>query len=331
MTLGRCTRSAFAAVVVLVASPASAETAPSAEKALAEALFRSGKDLYAAGKIAEACAKYVESHRVDPKPGTILNVATCHEEEGKTATAWADYTEAATLAARARQPERERFARAKIAELEPKLSFVTFQFPSAGVAEVLLDGKALTTAASGTRVPLDPGPHVVEARAPGKKPWSSSLDATTPGERLVAIPALMPVASAESERNSAPAAESGPPAPTRAPGTVQRTAGWITAGAGVAGLAVGTVFGLRTLAEKSTVDDHCRGLLCDATGLAANDAAQASASVSTVAFVVGAIVLGAGVALLVTAPSEPRPATTRAADHHVGSAPSCTGPFSCVW
>jgi hypothetical protein len=287
-----------------VPPPATPAVDPAAgDKGMAEALFRAAKDLQAEGKIAEACAKYVESHRLDPKPGTILNVATCHDLEGRTATAWADFAEAATFAARAHQTDREKLARSKVDELAKRLSYVTFRFPEVKDLVVLLDGKALTPASAGTRVPIDPGDHDLDARAPGKAPWTTRVKIDPgPGERTVVVPVLAD--------DGATAA--GPPPPLSASadgggssrdGGAQRAVGWVALGIGVAGAAAGTFFGVRTLSQKSTVDEHCVGSRCDDAGLRANDGAKDSATLSTIAFVVGGAALAAGIVLLVTAPS----------------------------
>jgi hypothetical protein len=295
-------------VAASAAPPAEPPAAPvvdpaAGDKGMAEALFRAAKDLQAEGKVAEACAKYVESHRLDPKPGTILNVATCHDLEGRTATAWADYAEAATFAARAHQADREKLARSKVDELGKRLSYVTFRFPEVKDLVVLLDGKALTPASAGTRMPIDPGDHDLDARAPGKAPWTTRVKiAGAAGERTVVVPLLAD--------EGAPAA--GPPPPPSAigdgggaprDGGIQRAVGWVALGVGVAGAAAGTFFGVRTLSQKSTVDEHCVGSRCDDAGLRANDGARDSATLSTISFVVGGAALAAGIVLLVTAPS----------------------------
>src|SRR5271166_3476943 len=97
----------------------SATAADSNQGALAEALFRSARELMAAGKYAEACPKLAESNRIDPKLGTLMNLALCHEKAGKTASAWAEYVQAGEIAQRTGQKERAQVARDKAQALEP--------------------------------------------------------------------------------------------------------------------------------------------------------------------------------------------------------------------
>src|SRR6476619_3478469 len=75
-----------------------AGTASAGDKALAESLFDAGRQLMQAGDFQQACPKFAESQRQDPSPGTLINLAKCYEGLGRTASAWADDKEAATLA-----------------------------------------------------------------------------------------------------------------------------------------------------------------------------------------------------------------------------------------
>src|SRR5262249_28813065 len=117
-----------------------AAQAASADVAMAEALFREGKRLMEAGDVAAACAKFAASYHIDDRLGTLLNLATCHERQDKTASAWAEFVRAHTLATRAGSKERAAYAAEHIESLEPRLLHlvVVVARPVPGI-EVLLD------------------------------------------------------------------------------------------------------------------------------------------------------------------------------------------------
>ncbi|NOU28880.1 MAG: hypothetical protein HOO96_13330, partial [Polyangiaceae bacterium] len=68
-------RPLFALALVLIAAPAFRDDA--------ETLFREGRKALEAGDYAVACAKFAESQRIEPAPGTLLNLAGCEERSGK--------------------------------------------------------------------------------------------------------------------------------------------------------------------------------------------------------------------------------------------------------
>jgi hypothetical protein len=157
------------------------------------------------GKYAEACPKFAESHRLDPATGTLLNLAACHEAEKKLATAWLEYAQAEALARQDRREDRIRFAHEHSLAIEPRLARLAVGVEAAADLpnlEVTLDGFALKSAARGVPAPVDPGEHVIEARAPGRKPWS----------RRVVIER-----EAQQETVSVPVLEREPPAPVPSP------------------------------------------------------------------------------------------------------------------
>jgi hypothetical protein len=75
--------------------------------AAAEQLFLDGKKLLDAGKTHEACEKFAASQETDPGLGTLLHLASCHEKEGKTASAWAEFNEAQAQAQDHGEKDRE--------------------------------------------------------------------------------------------------------------------------------------------------------------------------------------------------------------------------------
>src|SRR5438132_715593 len=111
------------AAVLALAPRARAETA--SNQAAAEALFNDGRRLVGEGKFAEACPKFAESQRLDPAPGTLLNLGGCYEKNGQTASAWATFKLAASIAKQRGRADFESVAREHIAKLEPRLSTLT--------------------------------------------------------------------------------------------------------------------------------------------------------------------------------------------------------------
>lgn len=190
---------ALGGVLLLLAGSAGAQSAT--EVSLAETLYRQGRELSAAGNYAEACPKFAESYRLDPATGTLLNLAACHEAQGKIASAWLEYSDALVQSRRDRRQSRIKYAEERIAALDPKLSRLTLLLaPEVNEPEltILLDGVGIGRAALGVPTPVDPGKHSVEAKAPGKKLWSASVDIGASADmQTVTIPALAPAPAAE--------------------------------------------------------------------------------------------------------------------------------------
>lgn len=156
----------------------------------AERLFRSGEKKFDAGKHAEACADFGASLKLAPKLGTLLNVALCHENTGKPATAWHEYHHAAAWATQNGQKDRREYALAHLAALEPKLPRVGLQLPPlVAIANLDLDGEPLPEQRWYLPLFLDPGEHVVAVTAPGKQRTTVRFRvADSPAEQLVVIP-----------------------------------------------------------------------------------------------------------------------------------------------
>ena len=151
---------------------------PGADKAAAQALFDEGKRLATEGHYAEACPKLAESQRLDPAPGTLLNLADCYEKAGLTASAWATWLEAAAATKQAGQLERERLARKRAETLKPRLMNLEISVPEASRfpgLEVRKDNTAVSNVTWGTPMPIDPGTHSITARAPGYRSWNTTV------------------------------------------------------------------------------------------------------------------------------------------------------------
>src|SRR5215471_16250376 len=115
------TRFLRAIAVVSLLAPGAAR-ADSSRASEAEALFEQARTLAAEGKWAEACPKFAASEEADPGAGTLLNLANCYEQNRQTASAWATFKEAASMAKQQGRADWEELARTRATALEPKLS-----------------------------------------------------------------------------------------------------------------------------------------------------------------------------------------------------------------
>lgn len=297
------------AVALTTATTAHAQKSTE-QKAAAEALFRDGRKLFQANKFAEACPKFEESYRLDPSPGTQVNLATCHEKEGKLATAWSEFKDVLARATLDNRPEREKTARERIAAIEPKLGKLVIDIAPANVVSgltVTRAGISITSAALGTPLPVDAGTYAVQVTAPGYKAWDTKVEVTNGKETRVAIPALVkipvdtppPVAKVEEEPK---------PPPSPPPSSSKRTIGFVAAGVGVVGLGVGTFFGVRTLSKKSSSDDNCLGGVCTEKGAKLMDEAYSASTFANIGLGVGLVGVGVGTYLILTSSSSNAPA-----------------------
>ncbi|HVH46562.1 MAG TPA: hypothetical protein VM925_29680 [Labilithrix sp.] len=159
----------------------------------AERLFRDGRALMLESRFSEACPKLAESQRLEPRVGTLLNLAACHERQGKVASAWDEFQKAATTARAEGQIERARLAEQQIALLQPRVPWLRISVPAgAGELEVTLDGKEVEPFAFGTEIPVDPGAHVVRAEVRRARVFETQIELQETERRTIALDRVTP-------------------------------------------------------------------------------------------------------------------------------------------
>lgn len=163
------------ALAACVVASATASREARADDAAAR-LFDEGRALMIAGRFDEACPKLAESQTRDPHVGTLLNLAACHEKQGRVGTAWVEYQKVLTAAKAEGQAARGNLAEARIAALDPVVPWLSVvPAAAAGDIEITLDGGAVAREAFGKEMPVDPGEHVVTARCAGGLPRGEPL------------------------------------------------------------------------------------------------------------------------------------------------------------
>lgn len=191
--------------LIAVPSVARAQAPSPSDQRLAEALFDEGRTLMAAGKFAEACPKLAESERLDPGGGTLLNLALCHESEGKVATAQIELDAAKRQAQADKRPDREKIATEHLAAIAPKIPKLTVRvLKDEPTLEVKVDGAVLPKPAWGVPVATDPGKHVIEASAQWKVPVRLEADVAAGTTKTVDVPGLLTTSQAYATPNPQP-------------------------------------------------------------------------------------------------------------------------------
>jgi serine/threonine-protein kinase len=312
------TAALLAALGLFAAEPAHAQDASG--KAAAEALFESGVQLMKAGRFAEACPKLETSQRVDPGVGTLLYLAECYERLGRTASAWATFREAESLARASNQADRARTAQARAQKLEPELSYLTVSLAPEARIEGLVVRRGATVVLPGlygVAAPVDPGVVEIDAGAPGHRRYSAQVKVGPRAKEVVTVPKLEAEPAAEPLPASPPAPGLAPSVSSGstegAPSSVRtdsppesepdHTLAYVVGGVGIIGIGIGSYFGLRAISKNSDAEAFCKpGNACTQEGLNLTEEADNAATISNIGFALGGAALATGVVLYFMAP-----------------------------
>lgn len=289
----------FIAAVVCGAVLVSAGRALAHDPERAAALFREGRDALEKGDYETACGRFAESESMDPRVGTLINLALCEEGRHKLAAAH-QYWQQATDFARATADPRTDYCAAQFARMDARVPRLTIRLEGSAPPDTVVtrDGIDFGTSSLGLPLPVEVGPHRITARAPGHTERGFDVDLPE-GEKIEIVVGPGPLTAASVPTPStAPSVESEPAATSSL-----RPVAYVAGGLGILGLGIGTFFGVRALQSASDTSGHCDGDVCDATGVAARHDEQLSGNAATIALVSGATLLTGGAALRVLTPS----------------------------
>jgi hypothetical protein len=287
-----------ALVVSVVGRQGSAAPPPTSDiTARATELFRAGRAAASAGDDKTACARFAESEQLQPAPGTQLNLGACEAKQGHVLAAREHYR----LAAEAFGPEDRRRAVAvnSANELTARLAVLTVHIANGAPPDttVTIAGAAVDAKALEQGVELDPGKTRLVVNADKRQSRPYDLELADSEKRALTVEAGDPVPDTTGASTPPPSASSDDAKRARA---LQRTLGFVGAGAGAAGVVLGSIFGGLAFSEASTVKANCNAsLACKPAGVSAASSGETDGAVSTTAFVVGAVLGAAGVYLII--------------------------------
>jgi hypothetical protein len=191
----RCLASRVLVVLVVVGTASRAYGQEAG--AQAEALFREGRELLAAGRIPQACSAFEQSQKLEPATTTLLNLAGCRELNHQYASAWGYFLQAERETRNAVDPDRIKLhaiADARAATLEAKVSKLTINVSSESRIdglEVVRGTTAVEASAWNRALPVDGGTYTVTARARGATAWTTTVTVGAEADtKTVSIPKL---------------------------------------------------------------------------------------------------------------------------------------------
>ncbi len=279
---------AISALLIALSSVARAQSPEAAQ------LFDDGDKLLKQGKLAEACDAFESSNRIESRAGTLILLGECREKNKQLASAWSAFKDALT---RVKDPKKQAVAKARVAALEPRLSYLTVAVgsPVDGLT-VTRDDKPVDTGLWNKAIPIDGGSYAITATATGYVAWHGTAKVPAEhGDVAITVPKLAPAAADKPivvARTEPRPVEQPPSAFTN-----QRDIAIGVAGVAVAATVVGIVLGNSAKSDQNKAYAMCPSASapCDAA-----DAANSLISTGhTRAFEADAAFGAAGVAAIV--------------------------------
>jgi len=307
------------ALTMFTARSAAAQPSDEPSRAEARKIGYAGVEAFQAGDFATAHNRLETAYQLLQVPSLGLWSARALAKLGKLVEAEARYLQVIGLPtsvgdeaiqAQARQDARNE--RAALARRIPSI-LVRVEGALAGDVAVTIDDAAVVGSALGESQLVNPGRHKIEGVRGGAR---TSVEVTVgEGDRKEALLRFKAVAT---DTTTPPGVDVGlraEPGPPSTGGGTMRTLGWVTLGAGGAGLVVGAVTALVLRSKKSHLDSvGCGdgGRMCPASEAGNVDSYNSLRPVPGISLIAGAVLAGAGAYLLLTAPA-PRDANTGAA------------------
>jgi hypothetical protein len=309
-------RGRFVALVVgsalwLTVGPVGAQTVDNATRGAARTLGNEGVKAYQSGDYASADRKLDKAYRVLQAPSLGLWSARALVKLGRLVEATERYLEVTRLGSvggdEAVQKQAQADAQAELEALTPRVPSIVIELVGAAPGEttVSIDGVELKAELVGERRPTEPGKHTVVGRR-GTEQAQAEVVLAEGDQKSVQLVFTAPADASAGASSSIAVGPADSPAADRGtkPSSTQRVIGWITVGAGGAGLAIGTTFGVLAMSKRSELEDSgsCRGDRCLSSVNDDLNTLRMQRTVSTIGFAAGGVLAVTGIVLVLTAP-----------------------------
>ncbi len=319
-------RTLQAATLALLLVPAVARAQISdADRAAARDLAEQGQDALERQDFATAADRFSRAAQIVHVPTLTLGLARADVGLGKWVAAEELYSRMVREGAPAGSPpvfaQAVADAQRDLDALRPRIPSVVINVSGAGAsgAKVTLDGAPVPGALIGVNRPVDPGPHLVRADAPGFAPVETSVTSVERRAETVTLTIDRPASAAELPpppttgplsvpANVRPAPPAEPPLPQPHEGVSPRkTAGFVLIDVGAAGLIMGAVTGGLAIAKHNTLVSKCSMGHCPTSEDGDLKTYHLMAGLADAGVIAGGALAATGVILFVLSPKYAKP------------------------
>lgn len=337
----------FPAIALADEDPSAAETAA------ARALAVDGLKLAKAGQCTEAVDKLERAEKLHHSAIVLARLGECYVSLGKLVQGSEMLRKVLRepLPSDPSQALQQAYDRAQALVQETKASIAGLTINLTGAKDatptLVVDGVEVPATVLGVELPVDPGEHVVEVRAPGFLKAKARARLGTGEKQAISVelkrdpnavsaeaaaaavsPAANPAAPTAATTNASAGVTAPPSEPTQHSSST-RTWGYLSYGVGAVGLGVGFVFGRAAMQDKDLLDSECPGKVCSSDQADKLDSAKTKGLVSTIGFGVGAAGVVLGTVLVLSGGSD-SPAASGSGSSHPRTARSSFRPRAAI-
>jgi hypothetical protein len=303
-------------VTTFCATAVAGNTQRDAARAAARSAGYDGIHAYESGDMAVAVDKLGRAFDVVKIPTLGLWYARALAKNGNLVEASERYGEVMRLEITEGKVKEQKQAQADAASeleaLKPKIPTLTLTVAGAtDDCQVTLDGGAISLKLLALATPINPGSHRVQA-VQGGETVEATFTIAEGQKKAIALKIKPPKATAPVGTPPASKVNSGAQSGAadsdsrnaKSKGSTQKTIGWITLGVGGVATVAGVVTGILSVTKRGQLDssNNCVNTVCLSAERDSLNSYNQMRTISTIGLVAGAVGIGVGTTLLLSAP-----------------------------
>lgn len=292
--------------------------------AKAKVLFQEGLSLEGSNDFVHALEKFQQVETIKRTPQVSFHIALCQEKLGRYSEALGKYRlaqhDASELQSKNAKPDPKldevmQKAGDAITSIEKRQPSITLKKP-ADVTKVTLDGVVIAGEMLKKPIKLDPGSHLIEAVAPGKEPFKTSVELADGENKTIEVKLKEGSPDKKPDEKKPDDKKGDDKKPDEKKPEVQYQRNYlvpaIVAGSGVLiGTVGGLYFGMQRNSALNDLNKECvtGTVICRESAKSTSDKGSTAATLTNVSLIVGGAAVVTGAVLYFVLPQKEVPAS----------------------